>query len=443
MKGKIYIKILVASAMLLLTIPALTQKLNEPLSEEEAQKKKCGEFLSAYRTFFTLDLYDYAMIKWIQAFDECPASSERMYIDGVTMYRSFIQDAPEGPIRERRIDSLMLIYDRRMENFGGEGNILGRKGRDLLTFRGGDIDQVEKAYEMLKRSVELERDKSREPVMLLLISAGITLSQEGKMEINQVFDDYFLLGSFLDQADGRGSRIKRTREKIDDLMLSKNVLNCDALDEYFKDKVEPNKEDVNFQLVLTRTYSLAVCELSDIFIQAEENLYRLRPGPESAYELGMAFVLRKEYKKALAYLEEAAEGQDINPALMGQWHYDLARVQLELQDYCAAITTAREALQLNTNLAKAYILLGDAFIGARRNLGDDFQQRTAYWAAADMYQKAASSDPSLTGDMEEQLKAIRSQYPSKEEIFFRDLNTGDSFRVGGCINAGATIRSRD
>jgi hypothetical protein len=410
------------------------------MTEEEAYKKKCGEYVSAYRTFFTLDLYDYAMIKWQPAFDECPAYSERMYIDGVTMYRSFIKDAPEGPEKERKIDSLMLIYDRRLENFGGEGNILGRKGRDLLTYRGGDIDEVAKAYDMLKRSVELDREKSREPVMLLLISAGITLNKEGRKEIGQVFDDYFLLSSFLDQGDGRSSRVKRTRERMDDLMLSKNILNCEALDEYFADKVEQKKEDVYFQRTLTRTYTLAVCELSDIYLQAEENLYRLEPGPKSAHELGLAFLRRKEFNKALIYLKEAIEGQDIEMSTRSEWNYDLARVNMELRDYCVAIDYAREAIKLNKDLGNAYVLLGDAFINSRSSLGDEFQQRTAFWAAADMYGRAASADPSLATESEEKLANARNQFPSSEDVFFRDLKKGDSYQVGGCINETTTVK---
>jgi len=440
MRRKVLKKIILTAILLLFLLPGFAQELNKPISAEEALKQKCGEYISAYRTFFTMDLYDYAMIKWIQAFDECPASSERMYIDGVSMYRSFIKDAPEGPEKERKIDSLLLIYDRRMEYFGGEGNILGRKGRDLLTYRGGDIDEVEKAYGMLKRSVELEREKSREPAMLLLISAGITLNKEGRMENSQVFDDYFLLSSFLDQGDGSSSRVKRTRERMDDLMLSKNILNCETLDAYFADKVEQHKEDVNFQLTLTRTYTLAVCELSDIFLQAEENLYRLKPGPESAHELGMAFLRRKEFDKALIYLNEALEDQDTDNVTRSKWNYDLARVNMELRDYCVAIDYAREALKLNNDLANAYVLLGDAFINSRSNLGDDFQQRTAFWAAADMYGRAAAADPTLEADAEEKLAEIQDSFPSKEDVFFRDLKQGDPYPVGGCINETTTVK---
>ncbi len=441
MKGKALKLIVLTACMFLIVLPGYSQNGKET----KIKTKKdtiCGEFLSAYRTFFKYDLYEDALSKWWQAFNDCPGYSEMMYVDGVTMYKSFIKNAPEGPVREGLIDTLMLIYDQRIENFRGEGNVLGRKGRALLTYRGGDIDQVGNAYTMLKKSVELEGEKAQESVMLLFISAGITLNKENKLELNQLFDDYFLLSGILDLANGKSSRIKRTRAKIDELMLSRNILTCEALDLYFEPKMEQYKEDADFLNTLTTVYSISVCEFSDIFIQAREIQYSLDPGPASAHELARAFIKRDNFEKASGYLNEALQGEDIDRATKAEWLYEMAKLSIALKDFCGAIEYSREAVKLNVDLGKAYLLLGDASIAVRNKLGDEFSQRTAFWAAADMYKKAASADPTLAVDAEEKLSAIRSQYPSKEEIFFRDLKEGQSYHVGGCINEQATIQSR-
>ncbi|TFH25528.1 MAG: hypothetical protein E4H10_09290, partial [Bacteroidia bacterium] len=136
MKRKTLKPLILSALIFLFVVTAVSQDRNGSKYDTGEDSIQCGMHLSAYRTFFTLDLYDYAHPTWLMAFNECPASSEMMYLDGVTMYRSFIDKAPEGPVREGRIDTLMLIYDRRMQYFGGEGNILGRKGRALLTYRG-------------------------------------------------------------------------------------------------------------------------------------------------------------------------------------------------------------------------------------------------------------------------------------------------------------------
>ncbi len=86
--------------------------------------------------------------------------------------------------------------------------------------------------------------------------------------------------------------------------------------------------------------------------------------------------------------------------------------------------------------------MGDAIIASRDNLGDDFEQRTAFWVAADKYTIARSVDPSVASDASKKLNDYAGQYPNHEEVFFRDLKEGDSYRVKGCINELTTVRSR-
>jgi hypothetical protein len=358
------------------------------------------------------------------------------------MYRKFIKEASEGPVREARIDSLMLIYDRRMQYFGGEGNVLGRKGRALLTYRGSDIEQVQKAYEMLRRSVELEGKDSQEAVMLLLISAGITLNQQDLMDDKQLYDDYFLVHGYLDQIEGRSSRRDRTRSKIDELMLKEDALRCEALDRYFEASLEGNSTDINLLNRIVSVYQLSVCNLSDVYVAASESLYALEPGPASAHNLGVIFLSRNQTEKAEAYLKEAVEAENIDRNTRAEWYYDLAMVTYANLDYCQAIAYAREVINLKRDYGEAYILLGDAFVAARETLGDEFQQRAAFWAAVDQYRKAAATDPSLAEESNQKASQYLGLYPDNEEIFFRDLKEGDPFAVGGCINATTTVRSR-
>ncbi len=442
MENKTLKPILISLLAFALMAPAFSQARSGPNYESPEDSIACGKHLSAYRTFFKIDLYDYAMETWLKAFNDCPASSEMMYIDGVTMYRSFIQKAPEGPVREARIDSLMLIYDRRMQYFGGEGNILGRKGRALLTYRGSDIEQVQKAYEMLKRSVELEGKDSQEAVMLLLISAGITLNQQDLMDDNQLYDDYFLVHGYLDQIEGRSSRRDRTRTKIDELMLKEEALRCEALDRYFEASLTGDSTDISLLERIVNVYQLSVCNLSDVYVAASESLYALEPGPESAHNLGVIFLSRNQPEKAEAYLREAVEAENIDNDTRAEWYFDLAMVTYANMDYCQAIEYAREVIKLKRDYGEAYILLGDAFVAARETLGDEFRQSTVFWAAVDQYRKAAATDPSLAEESNQKANQYLGLFPDGEEIFFRDLKEGDPYQVGGCINANTTVRPR-
>jgi tetratricopeptide (TPR) repeat protein len=433
---------MLAVILLLFLLSGYSQSRKAVVYGTSSDSSNCGAYLSAYRGFFKLELYDIAMDTWLKAFDECPASSERLYLDGVTMYRSFIEGASEESVRENRIDTLMLIYDRRIENFGNEGNVLGRKGQDLLTYRGKDIEQLKIAYDILKRSIELQGKESREAAMLFFISAGISLNTEGILDDARIIDDYLTISGIMDEMEGRSSRRERTRKSIDEMMLKEDILSCEALNSYYESKFEPMKNDKAFLENLVAIYKISGCDLSDYFVSASEILYKIEPGSETAYNLAILFINRNDFEKAAAYLLEAAQGENINSETRAERYYELAVVSNASSMYCPAIEYAREAIRLKSDYGKAYMLLGDAFISSRKMLGDDFQQRTAFWAAADMYIKASSKDPSLSEEASQKLSDYSNQFPDKEEVFFRDIKDGDSYLVEGCINEYTTVRSR-
>ena len=443
MNGKIFKPIILSVLIFLLVAPAFSQRSKIKVYGTNGDSVSCGPSISAYRTFFKLKLYDDAFPTWLKVFNECPGYKEGVYLDGVTMYRSFIEAAPEGPVKEGRIDSLMLIYDRRIENFGGEGNVLGRKGRDLLTYRGNNIEEVQNAYDMLRRSIELMGKESQDATMLLCISSGISLSKQGKIDTSQVLADYITVNGILVARERRGSRWERTRETIDNLMLREDILSCESLNNYYEPQFEQNKNDLNFLETVIFSYEAAECDLSPYYVAASENLYLNDPSPQSAHNVAIQFITMNDLQKAASYLKKALEGADIDTETRALWYYELAVVSNANGDYCEAIEYARESIRLKSEYGKAYILLGDLFVAYRDSLGDDFQQRTAFWAAADKYQKAAQVDPSLAEETRERLSNFASQYPNSEDVFFLDLKEGDSYMVGGCINEDTTVRPRE
>ena len=442
MKGKTLKSVILTVLIFLIALPAFSQRSKVKVHSINGDSINCGVAISAYRTFFKNKLYDIALPTWLRVFNECPDSSEMMYLDGVIMYRSFIEAAPEGPVKEGLIDTLMLIYDRRMENFGGEGNVLGRKGRDLLTYRGKDIVEVQNANNMFRRSIELRGKETQDAVMLLCISTGISLTKNGLIDTSKVLEDYIRINDILVHLEKKGTRWERTRATVDEMMLNEDILNCGALNTYYEPQFEQNKKDLTFLETVIFSYDASGCDRSNFYTAALENLYQIEPSPESAHKVAIQFITMNDLEKAASYLKEAVQGENIDSETMALWYYELAVVSNANKDFCEAIDYAREAIRLKNEYGKAYILLGDAFIAYRDSLGDDFQQRTAFWIAADKYKKAALVDPSLTEDTNQMISEFTGQYPNNEDIFFLDLKEGDPYLVEGCINENTTVRSR-
>jgi len=436
--------ILILSALLIvLQQPGFSQDTMTDKELKAQDSLRCGKLISTYREFYKNDLYDMALESWLTIFNEYPDASEKVYVDGVTMYRHFIGETTEGQAREDKIDTLLLIYDQRMTYFGGEGNILGRKGCDLLRYRSSDKEQVQAAYGMLKKSLEIQGTKSREPVILNYISASLILHQSAMIDNNQALEDYFLVTGLLEQQEGSNSRRKRTMATIDEMIQKEGVLTCEGLDLHFGPLLMQNIGDPDLLEKVINTYTFAGCEQSDLYALASEKLYEIDPGPESAHQLAMLFISRNDLERAAWYLQMAVLDENTANETRAEWFYELSIVSMANGDYCEAINFAREATAYKTDYGKAYIALGDAFIACRKELGDDFQQQSAFWAAADMYQVAAQVDPALAEESSQKLAICTAQYPGKEDIFFRDLREGNNYLVGGCIQENTTVRPRD
>ena len=93
MKTKALKTILLTAMSLLFVLPAISQKGIEDGSKygKGQDSINCIKNLSLYREFFKHNNYRDAITPWRQVFGECPASSERMYVEGITMYRKSIE----------------------------------------------------------------------------------------------------------------------------------------------------------------------------------------------------------------------------------------------------------------------------------------------------------------------------------------------------------------
>ena len=328
MKTKALKTIFLALLPLLFVLPALSQKGIEDGSKygKGQDSINCIKNLSLYKEFFKHNNYKDAIGPWRGVFSECPSSSERMYVEGITMYRSFIESAPSPQRKDELIDTMLLIYDRRAKNYGGEGNILGRKGIDLLRYRRTDIEAVDEAYGYLKSSIEKETSKSRDAVMVTFISAAVTLNKASKIEDNQAIEDYFMVTQIIDKLLDKSSRWPRAKKNIDDVVLKSGLLTCEALNGYFEPQFQANQEDKKFLQKVITFYTATGCDRSDIYVAATEKMYALDPGPESAHSLARLFMIKSDYLKAAQYLKEAVVGVNVDNGTKAEWFYELAIV---------------------------------------------------------------------------------------------------------------------
>lgn len=446
MKQAIF-KSLFTAITIFLMLPAMSQKGVEDGSKygQGQDSINCLMNLSLYKEFFKHNNYSDAIGPWRKVFDECPASSQNMYVDGTTMYKSFISKEKNPDVVEGLIDTLMLIYDRRFKYFNDEANILGRKATDLLRYRKNDIKSVEEAHGYLSRSVEIGRDEARDAIIILLVNSSITLVSAGVHDNGVAIEDYFTATEIVDEKLAKNSKDRRwlkAKETIDKFVLDKGVLGCEELNDYYGPLFEANKDNENFLKKVVEFYSKTGCDREDIYVAALENLYRINPSAESAYMVANLFLAKQKYDEAILYFNEAIAGAADNES-KALYYFKLGQVTRILQNYCSSISNVKEAIKLKPDYGEAYMLLGDNYIDSRTNLEDQLGGKTAYWAAVDQYNKAKEVDSDLTEDANKRIADYSQFFPDGESCFFLSLKEGKSYNVKGCINEYTVIRYRN
>ena len=136
---------------------------------------ECIKYLSYYTEYYKQKNYDSAIPNWRQAYKLCPPSSRyTMLSNGTTLVKRLIQQNSKNPIyREALIDTLMTIYDQRVEFWPKYAtSSLNNKALDIYNFM---KKEPVKMYEGLTEVISINKEKTTPNVFLFQVNTAIDL----------------------------------------------------------------------------------------------------------------------------------------------------------------------------------------------------------------------------------------------------------------------------
>lgn len=451
------IKLIITKACLLaLTLflgicMTLTATAQHQVSKFGEDSVLCIREYSLARTFLKADYYEDALPHWRWAFLNCPAISLNLYIDGVKIMHYLIDRSENPEQKEGYIDTLMMVFDRRVQFFKNdpksrEGMVRGRQAIELINNRPHDTIQI---FQLLDQSVRLESGNSE------AIVAGSYFLQLEKvirgnyLAADSIYPAYDRLRAIVDinlnRAQSAGN-IKSFEEwkSINTLVESifSSFADCEALIQLYKPKFERSPADTLLLKEISRALDRKDCTDDDLFISVTENLHRANPSWQSAYLMARMFLKKGDLSKADQYLEEAVHSPD--QMLKARAFYYQAIIRFNQKNYPSSRALILKSLELNPSEGRCYILLGDIYaITAPLCGNDEITRRAGYWVAVDKYLKAKQLDASLSQEADRNITNYSRQFPSTEKLFYHEIEKGSRYQVNCWYSETTTVRSSD
>ncbi|MBE6338517.1 MAG: hypothetical protein E7068_06930 [Lentimicrobiaceae bacterium] len=389
---------------------------------------------------------------WRNVYNNCPSLRQNTYLDGVTiMTYAFIRPEKNAEIKDKYVDTLIMIYDKRAEYFpngknGSQvGNIMGRKGIDIFTWA---PHRYEEAYNALKQAIELDGTNSNYAFINTYFTTVITMVKNGKLEESAILDEYDRLSGIVDY------NIKVNTEMANEKVLNnfnetkanldlavQPYANCEDLVRIYQPKFDANPNDVELLTKIAQVLEKRKCDDSELYLAVAVNLHKVNPSPESAYLIGKKYLAEKDYNQATKYLLESTKSENTDWA--HQSYIYLAQIMNMNKNYEQGRTYARRAYELDKSNGEPFIIIGQLYAASAKDCGSgDFYSKTAFWAAVDQFEKAKSIDPSLKDKANELINAYVHYFPTIESIFFNGFEEGQDFTIEGCwINETTKVRA--
>lgn len=418
---------------------------------EELQKDRDSEFLSnysLYREFLKQNDIKSALPHWRIVYKTYPKSTTQIYIDGLKMIESKLDEAMLTENKKAYLDTMMMIYDKRMKYFDSVGELMGRKAAKyfeiVLTLDLNEdelIEAIKKGNGFAEKSINESKSKTEPAVLVFYMQSIRRLYSVHEYSQTTVLENYEKVMSLLDEQI-KDKEMKEKAEQalplIEQIIEGSGALNCESMEKMYSAKFRENPTDTDQIKKMLRMFHKSNCD-NELIVSMSEKLYKLEPSAESAYNMARMFLKKEEHQKAFEYYEKAYT-DEANNDLKASYYYEAAALALQKNMLQRSRDLAKEALKIKSDYCEAYMLIGEIYGQASKEYSsDDFERSTVFWVAVDYFKKASTFDK-CKNDATNKARFYESYYPSKDEAFFRSLNEGDSHKVGGWINETTKVR---
>lgn len=403
----------------------------------------CAEKLSIFAELAKTKNYGDETFKHLQDLrKDCATMSEATYIYGERIYNFRIDNAKTPADKEKEVRALMTLEDEYRTNFPAKvKGIDVKKAMALFENNVGTSDEV---YQLLDTAFKTDKENFSNPKALYVyFEIYVNDFEAGKngIKLQDIFTKYDeisdkigeeekgvsdALDALIQKEDSgteltaKEARYKENHqinldafETIRTSMDAKiaQLATCERLIPFLGASFEENKNNEEWLRRAAERLDKKGCSQDPLFSKISDQLHKLNPTAESAYNLGVSFYNKKNTTKALEYFNQSADLQKDN-AKKANVYYTIARSIYGNSNKSQARSYAEKALQAKPSFGEAYVYIAMLYQNSANECGNDpFEKRAIYWLAAQTARKAGTTAGNNAAASYDKLA------PSKQEIF--------------------------
>lgn len=419
----------------------------------DAETKQYNTNYSLYREFYKQKNFTDAMPYWEKVMALAPGERKTPFVDGAEMYKSMIDAG-----KTEYLAKLMNLYDERVKCHGEEGKVLWDKAMAVKNYEPNNID---KQLQLVQRSFDLDGANSSSTVMKYLYAKRVGQFKDGSKSESEVLALRDKIKVAAQQAitsgkdtDGKFAEVvQMTSKPLTSTVTtttktvssgSSAISSCEEAYAYYDEKYRANPNDIK---VLKGYYSKLgkfKCYNSGkeaLYIDIINKINTMEPTKASLLKGAVYKQKAKDWNTAAALYEQAL-GMESDPMEKAKIYNYAAGAYRGAGNNSKSAEMAQQSLSLNPNYGKAYMTLGNLYLGSYGKCGSsDLQKAGVAWIAADMYAKA-KNDPATAAKAQELLNKCYKYFPEKGQLFMMTVSEGSSHQVGCWINKSTTVRGK-
>jgi tetratricopeptide (TPR) repeat protein len=395
-------------------------------------------------------------LRWFLA--NTPKAHINIYKQGVEVYNYLVENSTDGEEQQLLADTLLLLYDKRVEYFGEaeKRTTLPNKAHYAFYYWHNRPEKYVDLFNLYTQVIEMQGNATDPSIVedyMRIVSISRNANREDKVsQATEEEKPYYEAVKSLVTTDEAVMAIYEKLVAICDANMSKSTKEKDwsevksKLEAYFsscitidceyvkknygaKFKADPSNKSLAETLVSLMLSSGCEYIKEPLFLEALMVLYKAEPTDSRASSIAMIYQANGDTNKALEYF-----GKVSDKSALAKTYLNLANQSANSGNKVQARSYALEAAKYGFN-AEVYTLIGNLYMKSSGDCGNSnpVLARVCFLAAYDAYQIAGNAAG---------MGNAQAQFPSGEDIFTHSMEVGQSIPIGCWIGGSTVLRKR-